>query len=270
MSITSEITRIKNGIASAYSKIDEMGGDLPQTQNLDNLVNSIGGIPSENINDYFETTPESITTSEESPWGSNFVKKTPDLTIPAGTTSLQSLFQYYSGALPKVINDSDVTNMQYMYAGAKGQYPLDCSGLNTTNVYYLNYMFADREASSIDATGLGTIDTSNISGLFQNCKYATRIDLSNFDISSYVDASYMFNNTKKLAVLDVSKLTFTRMSYKNYIFVGCGTQCLQSDGAYADGIPYVYVKNVEQQQWILNQGSNIPSSWSTNNVVIKS
>lgn len=46
MSVASEIQRIKDGIASVYSQIDEMGGELPQTQNLDNLTTAVSSISS--------------------------------------------------------------------------------------------------------------------------------------------------------------------------------------------------------------------------------
>ena len=45
MSIASEITRIKNNIASAYTKVGNKGGTLPATQNSANLPNAIDTIP---------------------------------------------------------------------------------------------------------------------------------------------------------------------------------------------------------------------------------
>lgn len=45
MSIASEITRIKNNIASAYSQVSTKGGTLPATQNSANLPNAIDSIP---------------------------------------------------------------------------------------------------------------------------------------------------------------------------------------------------------------------------------
>ena len=45
MSIASEITRINNNIASAYTKVSTKGGTLPATQNSANLPNAIDTIP---------------------------------------------------------------------------------------------------------------------------------------------------------------------------------------------------------------------------------
>lgn len=45
MSIQSEITRISNNVASAYSAVEEQGGTLPEAQNSDNLAPAILSIP---------------------------------------------------------------------------------------------------------------------------------------------------------------------------------------------------------------------------------
>ena len=46
MTIASEITRINNNIASAYTAINNKGGTLPETQNSANLATAIESIPS--------------------------------------------------------------------------------------------------------------------------------------------------------------------------------------------------------------------------------
>lgn len=45
MSIQSEITRITENVANAYSAVEEQGGTLPETQNTDNLAPAILSIP---------------------------------------------------------------------------------------------------------------------------------------------------------------------------------------------------------------------------------
>lgn len=46
MSIVSEITRINNNIAAAYSACEDKGATMPQAQNSANLADTIGSIPS--------------------------------------------------------------------------------------------------------------------------------------------------------------------------------------------------------------------------------
>ena len=48
MSIASEIQRIKNNIANAYTKIGSKGGTLPSAQNSANLVTTIDSISGSN------------------------------------------------------------------------------------------------------------------------------------------------------------------------------------------------------------------------------
>ena len=45
MSIASEITRINNNIANAYTQVNSKGGTLPATQNSNNLASAISSIP---------------------------------------------------------------------------------------------------------------------------------------------------------------------------------------------------------------------------------
>ena len=45
MSIQSEIDRIKGNVASAYSAVEEMGGNLPEVQNSANLAAAVSTIP---------------------------------------------------------------------------------------------------------------------------------------------------------------------------------------------------------------------------------
>ena len=46
MSIASEITRINNNVAAAYSVCESKGADMPQQQNSSNLADTIDSIPS--------------------------------------------------------------------------------------------------------------------------------------------------------------------------------------------------------------------------------
>ena len=50
MSIASEITRIKNNIASAYNEIESKGGTIPQTPNSSNLATAVESISSSSGN----------------------------------------------------------------------------------------------------------------------------------------------------------------------------------------------------------------------------
>ena len=80
----------------------------------------------------------------------------------------------------------------------------------------------------------------------------------------------MFYGLEEMCILDLSGTDFNKNAGKYKMFDNFGTKALQSDGAYADGIPYIYVKDATAQSWVLSSATSRPSTWSTNNVVIKS
>lgn len=116
----------------------------------------------------------------------------------------------------------------------------------------------------------GTI--TNLKNAFYQCYNLKSIDLSNVSIGYRIGVNSLFQYCNKLAVIDISGWDANDMSSWEFtsMFNSCGTSSLQSDGAYADGIAYVYVKDSAMQNWILTKSNGHPSSWSTANVVIKS
>ena len=143
MSIASEITRINNNIASAYSQCQSKGATMPATQNSANLANTISTISGgggADLNDYFNTTIDSVSTSSNI-WVWKATKKLPTLTIASGITDLSYTFAncpFESIAFEK-LDCSNITKINYMigcnnttYAKLKA---IDCSNIiNTTNI----------------------------------------------------------------------------------------------------------------------------------------
>lgn len=112
---------------------------------------------------------------------------------------------------------------------------------------------------------------TKLSSTFYYCIGITSLDLTNIQIAQGVTTSGAFRSCTKLAVLDISTWDFHKISSTVFtnMFSSCGTSCLQSDGAYANKIPYIYVKDEYAQNWILNQSNGRPTSWTTDNVIIK-
>ena len=112
-------------------------------------------------------------------------------------------------------------------------------------------------------------DTSNITGMyrmFEGCAYLKRLDLSSFNTSNVTTMANMFKGCTRLAYLDISSFTIP-YSNSNDMFSNMGSLASVSDGAYSQGVPTIYVKDVEMQTWVISQNSG---QWSTNNVIIKS
>lgn len=83
-----------------------------------------------------------------------------------------------------------------------------------------------------------------------------------------VTANGMFLNCNSLALIDLSGIDLTKLTSYGSFFGSTGLGCRQAGGAYADGIPYVYVMNEENQDWVLNAVNSRPTTWSTANVII--
>ena len=133
-------------------------------------------------------------------------------------------------------------------------------------------MFQDcTQVTNYNLENYDTSNVTNMSNMFK-CSSACAIrhlDLSNFNTSKVERMQDMFS-LFQLAILDISNFDFTNVTKASSMFSNCGTYCFQSDGAYADNIPYVYVKDADAQNWVLTASNGHPSTWTTNNVIIKS
>lgn len=275
MSIASEIQRIKGNIEDAYTECENKGATLPQNQNSDNLattIASISGGGGADLDNYFNRTIDTASTSSLSWLQSKLVKRIPTLTINNDITKLNYSFSripffsiYFDG-----VDFSNITSIAYILAYTTALQSLDISNFINTNLGRItnaSYMFyGDTNLETI--TGMfpltGTVD---IRYCFQNCRALKKIDLSNWEITpSSTDGTSIFENCYKVAIIDISKINFQGGYSFASTFRYAGRDCLQTDGAYADGIPYVYVKDATTQTKILT----VRTDWSTNNVVIKS
>ena len=206
------------------------------------LGKKAGGGGGGSVEDYFYTNIDHNTGYDDN-YGS-IAKKTPPLTLSSNVTSLNSCFM--NGNFQSV----------------------DVSNWDTSNITDMGNMFS--QCKKIEELDLSNFNTSNVSGMgscFNVCSNLRKLDLSswkNDKVNISTGMTYMFANCPKLAILDISSMSYIRGTNP---FSNCGDNCLQSDGAYADGIPYVYVKDAYMQGRVISsKGNNV---WSTANVIIK-
>lgn len=173
------------------------------------------------------------------------IENAPSFTING--TSCEYMFVNYPGkTIPPLLGTENVTTMRYMFYKAPSVTNYNLSNYNTSNVTNMEGMFYNSSAVSI-----------------------RNLDCSSFDIGKVTNTKDMFRGLYQLAVLDISSFDFSGVTTFDRMFMSCGTNSLQSDGAYADGIPYVYVKDATAQNWVLTADNGHPNTWSTNNVIIK-
>lgn len=107
---------------------------------------------------------------------------------------------------------------------------------------------------------------------FYNCGEASKIDLSEISwSSSNININSMFYGCNELDVLDISSLDFRNVTTSNAETFECGSFAEVSKGGYAEGIPYVYVKDEYAQTKVIEIASQkqYGETWTTANVVIK-
>lgn len=175
------------------------------------------------INDYFNTTYSGTSTDY---WlRDNFIKKVPDIVIDDSVTSLK---YFCSGFLyvPKIICNSNVTNIGYMYSSCTAK-TIDLSGLNTSNVTYIVGMFQNASfVKSLDVSSFNTSKVKSLTNVFYYCNKLTSLDLSNWNISNVTSTRGTFYNCSSLTSLDIRNFDFTNVTSYSDMFAGVPTDCL--------------------------------------------
>lgn len=168
---------------------------------------------------------------------------------------------------------SKATDMSSMFSNILIK-KIDLSTFNTSNVTNIKNMFYNANISELNVSSFDTSNVTAMNNMFylNTSSNVKELDLSSFTLKTNVSMDNMFRDARKIAILDISNMDFsTTISSNNNLFYNTGINCLQSDGAYADGIPYIYVKDAVAQNYILGlTGNKRPASWTTANVVIKS
>ena len=164
--------------------------------------------------EYFEEEPENI--SNVSSWVTlNYVKKAGTLKIPNSVTNLGSLFQSWRYPVaPKVICGNNVTLMGNMYGNSNKKSCdkvkiIDVSGLDTSNVTGMSYMFAYCE--QLETLNLSNFDFSKIEGFSNPASVLGMFDgctvLTNLTFGTGLGQGYTATTHRSSATLDLSTCT---------------------------------------------------------------
>ena len=179
---------------------------------------------------------------------------------------------------PPVTVDRSVTSL-YQAFGECNAKIIDVSQLDTSNITAIAYMFSTCTFLE-EIIGLNNLDVSQVTpiegfhSLFSSCGQLKKVDISKWNIAKYTanfDFRSMFDNCYKIAVLDISSIPddIATSNRTNNMLRLVGYYATVEDGAYASGIPYVYVKNQTVQEWILGGGGGAPNTWTSANVIVK-
>lgn len=162
----------------------------------------------------------------------------------------------------KVVNNSEITNMDCMFANCKMLIELDLSGFDTSKVTSMRSMFD--ECSSIDELDLSGFDTSKVTdmqGMFSGCWGLKKLDISSFRTHNVTNMSDMFAATDSLQSLDVSMFDTSKVTDMQRMFSYCA--------ANVTGLENFKITNVHN---VKNMFSNFATStldlraWDFSNV----
>ena len=113
------------------------------------------------------------------------------------------------------------TSMANVFNGVKANIVGLETWVNTENITNMSSMF--KNTLLTDLSVLKDWNTSNVTDMtavFQNVS-ATDVDLSNWDVSSVTNMSYMFDGMRKLTNLNVSGWDTSKVTQMQYLFRNC-------------------------------------------------
>ena len=84
----------------------------------------------------------------------------------------------------------------------------------------LSYRCWDR-TQKVEFKNFDTSSMTNMSHMFQYCKYLTQLDLSKFNTASVTNMAYMFDNCPGLKSLDISSIDASSVDSTLFMFYDC-------------------------------------------------
>ena len=107
--------------------------------------------------------------------------------------------------------------------------------------------------------------------LFTGAINLRKICIPNLELAkaSIVRTDGMFGWLYYLAYIDISGMDLSLVTDGSNMFTACGNNCTINDGAYDNGIPYVYVKDGINRRILLNERDkfSVPKSWNEHNII---
>lgn len=233
MTIASEITRINNNIASAYTAVNNKGGTLPATQNSANLATAIDSIPSGSTPTLItKTITQNGTYNASSDNADGYSSVTVNVSGGSGYTELPSyqvsnngVASRRSGALTgnefsNIINVSDY-GMYLCFSDKNITGSLNLSSIISIGEWGMNYCFRNNIGLiSIDLSGLTTVSNYGLYGTFYGCIGITTANVG--ATSVYSQGAYqLFRGCTGLKTVYLSNLTNAGSSCFSYCFQSC-------------------------------------------------
>ena len=221
MSIASEILRIKNNIASAYTECSNQGALMPITQNSDNLATCINSISGSG------TYPIGITRGVDANgvYGyptSNFAFTLPSIATKIANDTLKEAFNgcttITSVDMSSITEITGTDSLKNFCMNCTNLTSVDLSGLTTINGNgAMDYAFSNTSITAVDLSSLQTISNTAMTNTFKDCPHISSIDFSSLTtLSSGVSLNGTFSLTNNpTSPLPLTSVTFTSLATVN-------------------------------------------------------
>lgn len=123
-------------------------------------------------------------------------------------------------------NSTNQTTLEDMFNGCTGVTSIDLTGLDTSNVTSIRFMFNDCKSLENVPNGfknltLSKINSTNMEYLFANCEELKEIDLSNMSFPNVTSLSSVFYNCKNAKIIKLPKFSEKKITNLNYLFSNC-------------------------------------------------
>jgi len=122
------------------------------------------------------------------------------------------------------LDTSNMTSMTYMFYNSSKLVNIDLSEFKTSKLLYFNNMF--NGCSSLVNLDLSSFDTSkisNFSNLFKDCTSLKKINLSSFDTHSATIFAFTFMNCQSLENLNLSNFNTSKVTDMSGMFYNCSS-----------------------------------------------
>ena len=122
------------------------------------------------------------------------------------------------------LDTSNMTSMTYMFYNSSKLVNIDLSEFKTSKLLYFNNMF--NGCSSLVNLDLSSFDTSkisNFSNLFRDCTSLKKINLSSFDTHSATIFAFTFMNCQSLENLNLSNFNTSKVTTMSGMFYNCSS-----------------------------------------------
>ena len=223
MTIASEITRINNNIANAYTACDSKGATMPVTQNSANLADCIDSIQTGGASSKYGATLDSFVGDVDSKGvlqpttaQTNFVfTGVKDIASNALRYSFTRNMTIKSVSFPDLTSISSFAAIYNTFANCTNLTSADLSSLiSISGPSGMSYTFSGTNLTSVDLSSLTTVmSTNSMSYAFYNCSKLANISFPNLEIigtnsseTDYGHFSNCFYNCTNLKTLTFPKL----------------------------------------------------------------